>query len=550
VAATLGPGGRPILLEVENRPPLSTKDGVTVARHFQGSGDLEDVVARSAIEICERTVRDAGDGTTTAIVLGAALVEEGQKFLEANPGYSPQLLSRELKNIYNLRIRPAILEKSVSIRDLAKEEAKKAIEHVALISANGDTEIAQAVAEAVEGVGEDGICIAEEGAGAECRVSFEKGFSFNSGLTDLGGSAGPSFVNRNDLGDCMVEGAYVCLYDGEINDIGTIVPLMQRVGSELDSAGRSIKAPLIVFSHRFSDQVLKMMAQNFRRGTLTVVPVITPRNGQANGRSEFLHDVAAYTGGFVFDPQGSPLTESQLPQLGFCETMKLGRSEGVIIGESELERVEGRIADLKKQMQGASEFDCDLIRYRIGRLTGGVSTIFAGGKTQLEAKERHARVTDAICAVRSALMMGVVPGGGSTLALIANHLEKDIYFASKNKSPFTIFVNALKQPFVRILENAGIGEVKSLLEQIGPPVNDTDNFYVYDALKRELVEWWVGGIMDPTRVTLSALENALSVAQLLMTLGGAIVLERTENVEQVKAMQEGLMKAIESEALG
>jgi chaperonin GroEL len=443
-----------------------------------------------------------------------------------------------LKSLYAVRIKPAILRQSVPINNLNMDEAKAAIEHVALISANGDLEIAKSVAEAVKGVGEDGICIAEEGAGNETSVSFDRGFSFNSGLADLGGSAGPSFVNRNDLGDCMVEGAYVCLYDGEVNDIGTIVPILQRVGSEVDSAGRSIKSPLIVFAHRFSDQVLKMMAQNFRRGTLTVVPVMTARNGQANGRSQFLHDMAAYTGGAVFDAQGAPLTEAQLPQLGFCETLKMGRSEGVIIGEPDQVLVESRISDLKKQMEGSSEFDQDLIRYRIGRLTGGIATIYAGGKSQLEAKERHARVTDAICAVRSALMGGVVPGGGCTLASIARGMDHET-------GPSQIFAMALLAPFNQILENAGIDCV-NIDEDIGPKDN---TFMVYDALERDSVDWWTSGIMDPTKVTISALENALSVAQLLMTLGGAIVIQKTDGEHQVKAMQEGLLKAIESEAL-
>lgn len=544
ISITLGPGGRTILLDQENRPPLATKDGATVARHFQGSAPLEDMVSKMAIEICERTVRDAGDGTTTAIVLGAALVEEGQKFLAKNPQYSPQRLARELKDIFNSRIKPEILLRSVSIRDLPKEESRKAIEHVALISANGDLEISKSVAEAVEGVGEDGICIAEEGAGTECRVSFDSGFSFNSGLSDLGGSAGPSFVNRSDMGDCVVEGTYVCLYDGEINDIGTILPVMQRVGSEVDCDGRAVKSPLVVFAHRFSDQVLKMMAQNFRRGTLTVVPIKTVRNGQENGPSEFLHDMSCYTGARVFDAQGAPLSEAQLANLGFCETLKFGRNEGVMIGKPDLESIETRIADLKKQMAGMSEFDQEKIRYRIGRLTGGVATIYAGGKTQLEAKERHARVIDAICSVRSALQEGVIPGGGVTLARIGYRLERE-------EGPVSIFAEALQKPFRQIMENADCKEVAIGGLGFGPFAEGAkEDFQVYDALKREVVGWWWGGIMDPTKVALSALENALSVAQLLMTLGGAIVLENSEGREQVMAMQEGLLKAINEEALG
>lgn len=534
---TLGPGGRPILLEVDNKPPLSTKDGVTVARHYRAEGDIERVVANAALEICERTVREAGDGTTTAIVLGAALVQAGQDFIAQNPGWSPQSLSRELKRIYQEQIHPQVIALSRPIKNLPVEEAKSAIRYVALVSANHDEEIADAVTQAVDYVGEDGMCVAEEGAGRETRVVHHEGFPFNSGLSDLGGGASSAFINRQDYGDCVVESSYVCLYDGDINDPTTIAPILEKVASELGEDGHPIRCPIVVFAHKFSDTVLTMLAKNFRRGTLTVVPVVTPRNGQASGKSLFLHDLAAYCGGKVFDPQGNPLPFAQIPQLGAAESVKIGRSESVMLGEPVQENVERRIEELKKQMDNTTEFDCDLIRYRIGRLTGGVATIYAGGATALEAKERHARVVDAISAVRSAMDMGVVPGGGCTLFSLAVSMMAD------TKKPQWIFAKALQRPFFQILENAGI---EMGVTEIG---QQQTGFYVYDALKREVVEWWSAGIMDPAKVTLSALENALSVAQLLMTLGGVIALEQNEETEKIKQMQEGVLKAIEGDAI-
>lgn len=304
VGATLGPGGRPILIERENHPPLSTKDGVTVARAYRASGSIERVVSDAAKEVCERTVRLAGDGTTTAIVLAADLVKEGHVFLDANPSYSPQRLARELKATYQEKIKPAVLKFSKPISGLPESEAEVAIRHVALVSANHDTEIADAVAKAVSLVGEDGMVMAEEGAGAETRVEYNEGFPFMSGLHDLGPAAGPSFVNRQDYGDCSVDtGAFVALYDGEINDVATVQGLMEKVVMLKDEHGHQVQIALIVFAHRFSDIVLKTFAQNFRRGILTVIPVITPRNGQSVGRSQFLHDLAAYCDGTVFDAQ-------------------------------------------------------------------------------------------------------------------------------------------------------------------------------------------------------------------------------------------------------
>lgn len=545
VGKTLGPGGRPILLQQENRPPLSTKDGVTVARHFKARGDIEDIIADAAREVCERTNRSCGDGTTTAIVLASALVSEGQERLANRTDYSPQRLARELKSLYDDTIRPRIIEMSKAIKDLPASEAKEVIRQVALVSANHDVEIANAVAEAVEFVGEDGMINAEEGAGSGTKVSQESGFPFDSGLSDLGTAAGASFINRKDRSDCYVEGAYVALYDGEILDANTVVPLMNKVLSEIGSDGQQVKHPLVIFAHGYSDQVLRMMAQNFKQGILTVVPVKTSSNGQNLARSSFLHDVAAYVGGVVHDAQGSPLQSASIASLGFVESIKLSHGNGVLLGQPEQESVEQRIEELKAQMEGATEFDRSRIRYRVGRLTGGIATIYAGGATALEAKERYARVVDAISAVRSAMELGVVPGGGCTLMDVAESLEPAETEAEH------IFSRALRSPFVQILDNAGM-DVFSCEHNIGPQETkegDRVPFFVVNALTGETGDWWEMGILDPAKVTVTALENALSVAQLLMTLGGLIVEESTEESEKIKTMQNGLLKAIHNDAM-
>jgi len=539
VGKTLGPGGRAVLLDQgDEKPPLATKDGVTVSRFHRPVGDIERIVTDAAREVCERTNQSCGDGTTTAIILADALVTAGHDWLDQQPNiYSTQKLSRELRKAFNEKVKPEILSAARPIKDLPIKEAKEVIKYVALVSPNHDEEIADAVAEAVGYVGEDGMVHAEEGTGHETEVKKEDGFPFNSGLLDLGGGASAAFVNRQNYGDCFVEGSYVVLYDGDINDVNTIAPLMQKVASEIDERGNKIKQPLVVFAHSFSDQVLKMMAQNFKRGTLTIVPVVTKSTGQHQGRSAFLHDVAAYVGSIVFDAQGNPLQGAHIPMLGFIESLKLSRSEGILLGSPEQQSIEKRINELKMQQQGVSEFDKDLIRYRIGRLTGGVATIYAGGKTALEARERHSRVVDAISSVRSAMELGVVPGGGALLAKIGESFEKEPL------GPIKIFSEALQEPISQILENAGITE-QEWSGKLGYGVGDKSNFMVYDALDRKIVEWWSGGIMDPAKVTIAAVENALSVATLLMTLGGVIVENRSETEQQVKTMQEGLMQAV------
>lgn len=538
VGKTLGPGGRPILLQQEGRAPLSTKDGVTVAKHYSAPNPLQGVVAEAAVEVCERTVRQVGDGTTTAIVLAAAIVEAGQEWLQQNKQYSPQRLSRELKELFSQTIKPTILSMARPIKDMPVDEASVAVRHVAMVSANHDEEIANAVAEAIKYVGEDGMVVAEEGTGAETRVEHKEGFPVGSGLADLGGSASAAFVNRKNYGDCIVEYSYVAMYDGEINDVETILPILQRIDGEVDEQGRAKRHPMILIAHRFGDQVLKVLSQNFRQNRLTVVPVVTPRNGQANGKQSFLYDLQAYVGGHVFDSQGNPLQNAFPSMLGQVEYVRIGVHESVFMTAPNIEAVEERIAALKEQMEGATEFDKDKLRYRISQLTGGVATIYAGGATALEAKERHARVVDAVSAVRSAMDFGVVPGGGSTLLHISRTLPQE--------GPAAILGRALKKPFIQILMNAGVASNPEEALFIGNNAGKAEGgeFMVYDALKREAVEFWTSGIFDPAKVTLSALENSLSVAQLLMTLGGVVAMSFSEGEQQVKAMQEGLVKAI------
>lgn len=545
VAVTLGPGGRPVLLEqADGKPPLSTKDGVTVARHFAGKNSISRVVADAAREVCERTARIAGDGTTTAIVLADSLVREGQNYMEKNPSVSPQKVTRELRDIFLKKIKPMILELAKPVKGLPREEGLSAITHVAKVSANHDTEIAEAVAKGVDIVGEDGMIIAEEGAGADTTVLHSDGFPINTGLKDLGGAASTAFVNGS-AGEARIStGAYVLLYDGEIRETEALVPVLNAIHSEVDEKGQPLRTPLVIFAHGYSDQVLKILAQNFRQGRFTCIPLSTPRNGQAHYRQSFLHDMAAYVGGIVFDPHGTNLSEANPANLGFLITIRAGQSETVITAEPDVTKIEARIEELKKQMDSASDFDKDRIRYRIGQLNGGVATVFAGGVTALEAKERHARVVDAISAVRSAMELGVVPGGGATLLYIASKLNQT--------GPEGILRRSLMVPFAQILKNAGAitknspkEEESAVIDDVGPT---EDGFMVFDALDMKYVDWWRAGILDPAKVTLTALENALSVAQLLMTLGGLVALSHSEGEQQVKAMQEGLMRAINQEA--
>jgi chaperonin GroEL len=599
-ARTLGPAGRPVLIEKEMGKLLATKDGVTVAEHHQSLDPIKDLVASAAREACQRTGRAAGDGTTTAIVLAQAFVEAGQNFLHRNPNYSPQLLARELKQEFQDGIRPALKRFRKEVAGLPLDQAREVVHHVAMVSANHDAEIAKAVTEGVEYTGENGMVIAEEGTGSETTVVYQDGFPVNAGLHDLGGAASAAFVNRTAYSDCVLEPAYVVLYDGEINEFDIIFNLLDRIVNGRDSEGNSLKHPILVVAHSFGAQVMKVMAQNFRSGNVTIVPFISARNGQASGKQAFLHDLAAYVGGKVFDPQANRLEGAMPGDLGFADKVRIAQHETVILTEPDVEAVEKRTHELQEQLEKASDFDADRIRYRMGQLRGGIATVYAGGATAVEAKERHARVVDAISAVRSAMREGVVPGGGAVLAEISKRYEH-----CEPYDPRSIFAEALKIPFRQILQNAGVlheapavevldavrldiqeyvspagfwarikrwlrkifvGEARlvlsapsvpkidEFLRQIGYSAvsklleqGEDPDFIVYDALRREFTDWYEGGIMDPMLVTVSALENALSVAQLLMTLGGIMVSNPNENEQTALAMQENLIKAVQDQ---
>jgi chaperonin GroEL len=540
---TLGPGGRAVLLEQENGSVLATKDGVTVARHYVANTPVQKLVAKAAIEASERTVRSCGDGTTTSMLLASAIVDAGQAYLKANPGHSPQALARELKSTLDCEIIPKIHSYARSLRDLDSEEARKAIHHVAMVSSNSDIEIADAVTHAVELVGEDGMVQIEEGTGLKTIVTHTKGFPVNAGLNDLGGAASLSFINRKSNQDCAISGAYVCLYDGEINDQDIIFPLLQKVAGEVDEKGVSMRSPLVIVAHAYSDQVLAILANNFRKGALTVVPIVTPRNGQAAGKQSFLYDLQAYVGGMVFDPQGLTLPNAQPSNIGFCEDIKIGQYQSVFMTDPDAEAIDKRTSEIKEQMASSTEFDQDKMRYRLGQLTGGIAVIYSGGPTSFEAKERRDRVVDAVSAVRSAIEMGVVPGGGATLLQITRELDK--------KRPSNeIFHNALRRPFTQILLNAGVASNEQEALFNGNTVGldtETNTFMVFDALKRTQVEFWESGIFDPAKVTVNAVQNALSVAQLLMTTGGAIAREVSEAEQQLEKLQQGISSAMNGE---
>ena len=518
VGRTLGPGGRPVLIEREGLSPLATKDGVTVAKALGLAQADANIIIDAAKEICINTAREAGDGTTTAIVLANDLVCRGQVFLKANPKYNPQRVVNELKDAYDRVVVPYL-------RDVAQQVTTDTqLEQVATISANGDIEVASKVVEAVNAAGDDGKVLITEDQGGSIRVETVEGFVVTSGLKDLG-QIGPAFINDKSGQQVKMDQGYVVLYDGSLNDLKVPGKIQECVA---DGAGYTDGTPIIVMAHSFAESVLDSFAKA-TKGGLSIVPVKAPRTGLPNGASMFLEDMAAYTGGTVFDPGN--VEDMDVTGFGNFTSAKINMYEAFVIGEPDADDIEKRVNELKSVMEQAfGEMDRSHLRAAIAKLTGGVSTIYVGGSSDLEIRERKDRVEDAEEAVRSAIAEGIVTGGGSVhfriSSLLASHPDK--------KDSWDIMIEALKAPFNLLLSNCGEDpeEVKKLLGGHLTSTERTLPQQVFDANTHELCDPVTSGIIEPAKVVRVSIANALSVASLLTTLGGIVVTPRNVDMEQ------------------
>jgi chaperonin GroEL len=520
VGATLGPGGRPVLIERGDLAPLVTKDGVTVARHLGVANSEANLIIDAAKEICLNTAKQAGDGTTTAIVLANAITRHGLQFLQDNPKYNPQRMVNELNQVYE-NVIVQFLKKNAK-----KIKTEEELIDVATISANGDLKIAKASVEAVMAAGEDGTVLVEESQDNSIRVETMDGFIVTSGLRDLG-SIGPAFINDKINQQSKMDNGIVFLYDGTINDL----KVMSTIQTALEGGSDFYGMPIIIFAHGFADVVLDKCAKS-TKGGYTIVPVKTPMGGYANSRTMFLHDMAAYTGGFVFDPvtiENGVMSEDGSYGFGRFTKAKVNLYEGLVTSDVAADVIDARVSELKAIAEVApSEKDKMHIKAAIGKLTGGVSTIWVGGGSELEAREKKARVEDAVEAVRSAIAEGIIPGGcGVHLVLsniIANHPEY--------KQSWSIMVEALKAPFGLLLSNCG-EDVDSVWGAIRDSVinRTTPPSLIFDANRHELVDPIAAGIIEPAKVCRVSIGNALSVASLLITLGGLVVVPRDAGLE-------------------
>jgi chaperonin GroEL len=522
VGSTLGPGGRAVLIERDGQPPLATKDGVTVAKSLGVDRAENNIIVEAAKEICINTAKDAGDGTTTAIVLANAITQHGQDFVRANKKYNPQRIVNELEDLYDDVIVPLIKARAVPVQ----EEDK--LRSVATISANGDRRIANVVVDAVMAAGDDGHIIIEEAQGDEMRVETLEGYVITSGLKDIG-QLGPMFINDRANQQCRMDNGYVFLYNGNINDLKSLAFVQEAIeGTELYGS------PLLIIAHDFADTVIDKIAKNVKGG-ITICPIKTPRSGLPNSRSVFLEDMAAYTGAKVFDP--SNIEEIDSTDFGTFKFAKSDTYETLIIAESDSETLESRISELKALEENClSEIDKMHVRANIAKLTGGISTIFVGGVSDLKVRERKARVEDAVEAVRSAIAEGIIPGG----CLIQLELANAIDTHADRKPSWVIMANALREPFKLLLNNCG-EDHEEILKSL-------PNGKVFDANNHEIVDPFEAGIIEPAKVARVAIGNALSVASLLITCGGIVCVPRDSQLENQLAMSKQAFRDMMSTA--
>jgi chaperonin GroEL len=524
VGATLGPGGRLVALERDGLSPLITKDGVTVAKELGDANAEANVIIESAKEICLRTAKQAGDGTTTAIVLASALTTHGLDFLEANPKYNPQRMVNELNDLYANVICPFLKQHAKPARE------RHELINVAKISANGDSTIANAAVEAVIAAGEDGQVLIEEADDVGIRVETIDGCIVTSGLKDVG-SIGLAFINDRSTQQAKMDNGIVFLYDGTMNDLKVPAAIQGAVeGTELYGK------PIVVFAHGFSDVVLDKFAKSTKGGYM-VVPVKTPLGGVANSRSMFLYDMAAYTGASVVDPGNLDhyITEDNLDEaLGNFETAKVNMYETFLTSTVDSAQIEERIAELKSIMQVApSDRERMFAKAAISKLTGGVSTIWVGGGSELEAREKKARVEDAVEAVRSAIAEGIIPGGCGVHLVLSDLIARH----PNHVQSWDIMVKALRAPFELLLSNCGedFTDIWNLLQSHVIDKQEPPKF-IFDANAHRIVDPEAAGIIEPAKVCRVSLGNALSVASLLITLGGIVVVPRDAGLETQLAL--------------
>jgi len=490
VKITLGPKGRNVVLDKKFGSPLITKDGVTVAKEIELKDPLENMGAQMVKEVASKTSDVAGDGTTTATVLAQAIFREGVKTVAA--GANPMAVKRGIER--------AVEVATEEIRKLSKEVKKGSmIAQVATVSANNDTTIGNIIAEAMDKVGKDGVITVEEAKAIETTLSVVEGMQFDRGYLSA------YFVTDPDRMECVLENAFILIHEKKISTMKDLLPLLEQVAK----MGR----PLLIIAEDVEGEALATLVVNKLRGTLQVAAVKAP--GFGDRRKAMLEDIAILTGGkSITEDLGIKLENVRVEDLGKAKKVVIDKDNSTIVeGSGKRGEIEARVKQLRTQIEETtSDYDREKLQERLAKLVGGVAIIKVGAATETEMKEKKARVEDAMHATRAAVEEGIVPGGGVAFIRALPALEK-LKLEHDEQIGVNIVKRALEEPLRMIASNAGhegavvIGKVKESKEPN----------YGFDAASEEYTDMISAGILDPAKVTRTALQNAASISGLMLT---------------------------------
>ncbi len=547
VGATLGPSGRPVLIERQEYglPHIVTKDGVTVFRNLGFNDPTAHVIMEVAREAATRTVSEAGDGTTTATVLAEAIVRHTYNYCKKNPKVSSQKVVRKLETLFRDFVEPKIKKWSMKPTDAM-------LHSVAKLSANGDAELADAVIKCFDLVGDEGnISIIEQSGPSHYEVQSLKGYPISMGYEESCAKFFQFFQNDKANNRCFMEKPVFILYYGAITEIQTISKLLMFIGDAWAEPERTgLEKPfnhnVVLVATGFSETVLATLANNFVQGnTINVFPLLTPKSPVQNGEMHFMYDLAAVTGATVFDPLSKPIDSASLRDLGYgLESFESTRYRSTILGLCDESLIIMRAEEIRNAIPNAeSKMDKAILEERAAKLVGGVAKLIVVGASNGELREKRDRVEDAVCAVRGARKHGCLPGGGWTLKQLISEL--DTY--ADDEIIDNVLIPALKEPIIRIFRNCGMDEeeIQSTMDLIGNRYvaepgelwGQGDNVaVVYDAWEGKQVDAVAGGILDSTPAVLEAIRNSISIASLLGTTGGTIAFKRDDELERQEAM--------------
>ena len=501
VKVTLGPKGRNVVIDKKFGAPSVTKDGVTVAKEIELSDPLENMGAQMVKEVATKTSDNAGDGTTTATVLAQAIFREGLKNVTA--GANPMSIKRGIDKAV-----AAIVEelKKISVPTKGKTE----IAQVGTISANNDKEIGELIAEAMDKVGKDGVITVEEAKGLETELKTVEGMQFDRGYVS------PYFVTDPEKMEAVLEDALILIHDKKISSMKDLLPVLEKVAQ----MGR----PLLIIAEDIEGEAMATLVVNKLRGTLRVAAVKAP--GFGDRRKAMLQDIAILTNGQVISEEvGFKLENAVVTDLGRAKRIVVDKDNTTIIdGAGEDDKIQGRVKEIQAAIEkSTSDYDKEKLQERLAKLAGGVAVVHVGAATEAEMKEKKARVEDALHATRAAVEEGIVPGGGVAL-IRAQRALKGLKLDEDEQIGVDIIRKAIEEPIRMIVQNAG-GEGSIVVEKVRASKDDA---YGYNALTDSYENLVQAGVIDPTKVTRTALQNAASIAGLLLTTE-AIVVEKKED---------------------